>query len=52
MDGHVHLGLAHGVSFALTLIVVMAVLRIGTIVLTASDIPIFERIGKALAFIL
>lgn len=52
MEGHVHIGFAHAVSFALTLIIVMAVLRVLDTVLVASDIPLLMSIGKGLAFII
>lgn len=50
MDGHIHLGLAHVVSFALILGLVNIIMRIIAGHLTVSDVPLLHRLGEALGF--
>ena len=47
-----HSGVAHAVHFALTLIIVLAVLRLLVIWMVNSDVPLLNKPGKALAWII
>ena len=52
MDGHIHSGFAHAVHFAITLVIVLTVLRLATLLLVASDIPLLQKAGGGMAWIL
>jgi hypothetical protein len=51
MEGHIHLGLAHTIGFAATLVVVLALFRLFEYWGASSGIPLIEKLAGALAVI-
>jgi hypothetical protein len=51
MEGHIHIGVADALPFAFKLIIVLAVLRLMVILAVNSSIPLLNKPGKALAWI-
>jgi hypothetical protein len=51
MDGHVHIGVGHFIVFGAQVVLALLLFRLLAVVLANSNIPLLEKSGTALAWI-